>query len=1790
MTLNPIAFADEVNTQFLRYQLTAFPLADPDLAVQAHTMLGGMGTEAQLVKGPYVSLARSYAEGALLDDLVKAGALHPAVAGIAEHPKMFAHQQQVFDAVKAGWHCLVSTGTGSGKTEAFLYPILDHCFRLRDAGVPPGVTALLVYPMNALATDQLERLRRLLAGTGITFGMYVGSTPANDAELGSIQRLAPGEDFDAAAKRLARHPDVVLVPPEERVTEQEMQQEPPRILLTNINQLEYLLTSGRDHGLFENAPLRFIVFDEAHTYTGARGAEVALLIRRLRAFCNKTSDKVICIGTSATIADPKTGSRAAARFAQRFFGVDPDKVSLVSEVYETETWPDVRFRPPSLGEHAPELLEMALDAVDGEGDAERIFNLLDALSMTVDDRSVPWQAALHHALRTNDLVRLVFEVLARPMSLADATREVWRRLGRSPPNEADQAELLLYLALGAAAERDGSPLLRPQLHFFTRGLAGAAAIFDDNGTPQLYFSRARAAEDHSDLQLSAIFRVVSCRNCGQHFFDGWMGQIDSTVQGLNGGEADDGIVYWPRTAEGDGALFTITDRFVAELDDEARISDRLDERREEAFLCRFCGTIHDRPDDRCHNPQCMRDSPLVPVIKLRRNDEITTCPCCLAHGSRVGGRQYSALRPFAAIQVADVHILAQDMINAESSDNHRVIIFADNRQEAAFQAAWMADHARRYRLRHMIFRLIEDKETPTSIGDLVEGLNRQLRQNQGFARTLAPEVFASSVEEKYSSRIEQQMKKYLRIQILRELTTSYAQRDSLETWGKLRVAYYGIRPEDPVMQEIAGRFGLSPENLATGVEALLDSYRRASYLYDEQEPIFSHYWSIGMEEIQRGFLPMIDHPPRGLKLRRGEGDSSNFVTGVVSVRGRTTATNFITKWGVEPSDVVPLIEALWEAMIGPWRILKPVRLENDKGKPLNNAAGVFQVDTARIGLAPQHVRYRCSVCNRVHTRPTPRGACSKMNCPGRLTEEAPDVEDYNVGLLRRDFTMVMAREHTAQVPTDTRQIIEREFKRDGGSVNCLVATPTLELGIDIGSLDMVLLRNVPPLPANYWQRAGRAGRRHRMAVIYTYCNKRPHDEYFFEDPMRLLGGPIYPPRLNLKNPVMIEKHVHATIISVLTRIALREPQSEDGPGPVRTALAACLPNHISAYLYGEDRIPFPEPRSVAALDAAIAAHRDEIEREVAMVFADYWPDADRGEISREILGGYIDNTGVRLQEQIAVIYFRLMWAVTTRNAILEKEKQVVTLEESDRQLKRRCDDFIHDLAKPDLENYTLNVLARNGYLPGYAMYQGSISGFASNSYTPGWRRLSFELARPATLALREFVSGNMIYANGGKYRTTRYHLPLRDDRKGIAPDPYRVNLTTSQVLEGDVTPDGYADDGLVAILGIPICDADLGFLSHVSDLEASRFRLPVSTMGLLRPEHRGIDIYSVGEAELQYRHGQRIRLVNIGPADRAREGRTGYPICIVCGATRSPYASDREIQEFVEKHTKTCGQEPAWLAVTADAAIDGLLFPGFASGAEALNFGEGLRLAAVISLEMELDDLQLLLLPREDEVCDVLVYDPTTGGSGIVAQLLDRWEDIVRNGIDLLGSCPGECTTSCYECLRNYGNAFYHSQLDRHIAASILGRFCADPALRERLPPSIEQAHDPERGSTNTAEMRLASIFRKYGFPTNEPQRTIRLQGRGIETTPDFLFVSAGRGARVAVYLDGLSKGIHGDPGQQRKDQFIRMSLKTMGYEVVEIAASELDDPELLHMQLAIIASALQLPFDKSEEFYPAAP
>lgn len=289
MPMNPVHFAHGICDEFLRYIFSAFPITDPDLAKQARQNLKGKTSlDIPLVQGPFVTLSEAFAKGEAVQAMADRGLLHAIMPSLIGYPSMWLHQEQVLHAAKEGRHVLVATGTGSGKTESFLYPILDDLLRQRDQGIREGMTAILVYPMNALANDQLDRLRDMLGGTGITFAQWVGTTPATEADVVVDRFNGTGRQAYLAARSQRREEAQAedravrpLAPPEECLSEEDIRRRKPRILLTNFRQLEILTTRNPDLTLFAEAPLRYFVFDEAHTYGGATGAEVACLIRRV---------------------------------------------------------------------------------------------------------------------------------------------------------------------------------------------------------------------------------------------------------------------------------------------------------------------------------------------------------------------------------------------------------------------------------------------------------------------------------------------------------------------------------------------------------------------------------------------------------------------------------------------------------------------------------------------------------------------------------------------------------------------------------------------------------------------------------------------------------------------------------------------------------------------------------------------------------------------------------------------------------------------------------------------------------------------------------------------------------------------------------------------------------------------------------------------------------------------------------------------------------------------------------------------------------------------------------------------------------------------------------------------------------------------------------------------------------------------------------------------------------------------------------------------------------------------
>jgi len=1748
--------------------MTSFPLSDQRIADQANKQILGEHGSSPLVKGPYVSLSRAYKMGPAVSDLVEEGKLHPAIRGIAQYPNVFKHQAESLDAVQAGNHVIVSTGTGSGKTEAFLYPILNDCLKMRDAGEREGVTTVVVYPMNALATDQLDRLREMLAGTGISFGMYVGSTPYNESAL-SYQVRPKGnsrDDYEKKRREILQNKSTEVVCPfEERITEQELADKPPRILLTNFNQLEILLTRGRDLGMFRDAPLKYLVFDEAHTYTGVKGSEVSILIRRLRAFAKKTSDEVTCIGSSATISD-RDDPQAAQTFASRFFGIDKDKVALVEESYEDEKWASILYPQPLFTGDGEKLLEELLSALDDE-DPTKIGECASKFTGHEFSLSDNWQQDLNEHFRSSKYVKLLFQHLQEATHIDEAVEILHDALDRDEiDKEAGTIELLAMLALCGAAIKDDDALLKPKLHFFVHGLQGAVGVLDksdgDLTDVHFYMSRERAEEENKDRLPPAFYSVSTCRVCGQHAMETWLKELTLEGKDATGGDAEGDNVYWLPTPDQSGTRILFTNRFtVAEDDPDASVEAQIARRTLLMYACPFCGSFHQHEGDTCANDHCARSVKLLPIsiiLPQKEGSHLVSCPSCNTKPFRISGREVEAFRNLRAVTVADVHILAQDMLNADPSDDERLIVFSDNRQDAAFQAGWMQDHARLFRFRHLIYHFLESQDKPVSINEIENYLVGLYRTDKQLIKALCPEVFHTHTPQYFGTTTEQTLAKYIRLLLLQEFNRPFKHSRSLETWGLMKVVYAKVNNKSRDIQEWADEFNFTPEELVLGIEKLLDMWRRnGRMLYDEREPIFSHYWNPGDKEVANGFLPLIDFPPKGIKFTRGGADKEKFVAQVVSSGGITLAIGFVRKWGLDPERTNEFLEKLWD-WLKDNQLVTQVQLRSNIGNPLNGCGGVYQINSAMLGYETQMKQYQCNTCHRNHNSLTPGQVCSTHHCRGHLTQIEISEDDYNISTLLNPFKMVMAQEHSAQVPTQTRETVEREFKKSNGDVNTLVATPTLEMGVDIGDLDMVLLRNVPPLTANYWQRVGRAGRRHRMAVLYTYCRNSNHDNYFFDEPYRLLRAPVKPPRFNLKNRVMIQKHIHAAILSFLIR--------ENGEMPED------FPTFVDGYLFEENGRYRSKPKDVFSYGDLTANFKDELLEYLEGLFTQYWPEDAQDEVTSEILQGIISNASNELQEVVNRLFQRMQWARSTQEMINEKERGRPLIPSEER-LRKRCSDFIRSLKENSANSYTLTVLASNGYLPGYGTYSGSIVGRAERfKTTTGQSIFDFELNRPPSMAIREFVPGNLIYANSGRFQIGLFHLPIDHDQ--THGERYVIH-PESEVIEIIGQGEGYGDTDTVSLSAIATSDVDLTYVSRISDEEKLRFALPVKIMGLRKQTHRGGKSYSIGHnTDLHHLMGQDVRLINVGPSDRVAKGDYGFWICGICGGVRSPYSVDSVVEQFLEYHRDKCGKQPEPIGLSADVTVDGLLIKKMPGLNTAINLGVILKKAAANVIEMDVEDLQYLFFPQNEDEVDLFLYDPMPGGSGLLKQIIEDWDKVRNEGLKITGECKQQCETACYECMKSYRNVFYHEILDRRRASEILGDL-----------ETIEFSHDiPENiieedgvgENTLPSEERLENILSNEGFPQPTKQHSIPLTVDGFptlkRTIPDFVYIEK----KIAIYLDGMSGHLHGNPATELVDRLITDMLDELGWKVIRIQYPELNDSQVMSIYFRQLARALK--------------
>ena len=1129
---NPIATARKVENSYREYIATTIHFADANLQCQLERILS---TPGYLAKGPFLEAAPPYRKDVTVTELVCEGVLCDSMLHLGggdaqkfdpDRP-LYLHQVRAIRKAAAGRNYAVVTGTGSGKTECFLLPILnDILSEFEEAGPSAGVRAMILYPMNALANDQLKRLRTLLEGTGITFGRYTGDTEETEAKA----RLKWREE-NPGQTRL----------PNEIISREEIRKSPPNILLTNYSMLEYLLLRPEDAPLFGGAfgvNWRHVAIDEAHIYSGALGTEIAYLLRRLKARIEAETGKLPklhCYATSATIGSEEDMPKVAV-FAQDLFGepfaCDDKNLDVITSVKDQ---PQDALDPVPWGTLPMRAwAELRAELADSEKTApEAIREILskacvpeDVLSRMDDETAlVGLGKILLGEGSTMKLVRRCSELL----DLTDVAQIGEIGIEGLCGDEEGIAVLTAMVEVLSAAQRSKDvPILSSRYHSFLRAPEGVFLnLHNRRLTPH-----KTVAEDYDGEHETPVYEVSVCRHCGQAYILG------------NEESAKEASTAWlnPRHEGTDADDEFIPRRYYRILGDELE----RDSDEEAQWLCPVCGSLHHEAEGGRHR-FVHEESVRVPVAlnqveSKQADEEEARCRHCgyqssvaiqpmrvspEAAGSVVCYDLVREIPPFERDEEPDEDDWFSDVDEERRAGN--VICFSDKRQDAAFFAPAMERTYGSVTRRQLIREAVEAKGA----------------DGEGCSPTAVINWIAGIANKRYPGLLGADKKGEVTAWLLDELAAEDS-RNSLEGLGVVRIepTDFNVGFEHP---KVRGLVSKCIGQIGTG---------RLSWLNEDDYILFAKVCLELLRERNTIEVPEGVPAMRKNREKRGNfvvlgGENSSELKDVVQFAGAsTTATEnkrsaFVRRYAraihgaeITRDDSLRLLQSLF------WFLVQYLggffKGEGYLVGPKGTVKEIFRLNKDIWTLYPHRdddVVYRCDSCG-CETHLDTKGVCMTTKCTGRMQcmtfAEAKDKDRYYKVVYQEEALPLDIEEHTAQLSSKKAREIQGAFIK--GDVNVLSCTTTFELGVDVGDLRAIFMRNVPPSTANYTQRSGRVGRRAgKPGYAITFARLRPHDIAHFNDPSSIISGETRVPICYLDNSAIAIRHVYAVALSEFFR-------------------------------------------------------------------------------------------------------------------------------------------------------------------------------------------------------------------------------------------------------------------------------------------------------------------------------------------------------------------------------------------------------------------------------------------------------------------------------------------------------------------------------------------------------------------------------------------------------------------------------------------------------------------------------
>lgn len=1772
MTLHPILALDQVIDEYRSYLQSEFRAKDPALNAALEAELD---QPRFLAQEPFFQAHRPFRCGKAWAQLP----LDPKLARVMEDrarqhgsptPEFaFAHQSGAIDELLSPTPrpVVVATGTGSGKSEAFLLPVIQNALADATRFKQSGLTAILVYPMNALANDQKKRIDEYIAAAG-------------------FNGVIKAAQYDRSTSQQER---------------EALRRNPPHILLTNYMMLEYLLVRPADRdGIFANHRCRFLVLDEVHTYRGALGANIALLVRRLQSHLAQARQDwqltgpgveqaqrfptLTPVATSATIKsvnEESIGRAAAIRqrdeAVQAFFGkltgVDPSTIQVFGEEIEDVTIPaDAQYAP------------QPQTAVVHINDLEHVRQAICALAAL--DPGTPLAAAVTHCRLLWDLNHWLIK---QPLSISQLVAKVRQEVPSRQAISVAQihAEVKTALVAGAALPDGMIGALRLRAHRFVRGgwqfhrcLNPACGRLYPMGEEQCTACGYKTAPLHL------------CRNCGADYLQ------------LAGTPETEPLHPFQRNVDQEEWMLYEPAKFDLTINNDAADDDEEEERPTRTRSQRQLTTprqMKKRPvlagsfDPHTLTFSTNRaDYPLQVILAPAR----TRCLCC---GGTAGSR--NVISPLSIGTSAALKVMAEGLFGAladahregrHSTDKERLLIFCDSRQDAAHQARFIIFASRYDRMRRALVRLLE-QHGPLSLQRTVELLG-----DWGEHHRDNPHL-PEDPKRRISSQQREEIRAWEEAPLLDEIAITAGYRATLLNLGLVGITYEGL--EEWVQERgraTATALGVSLDQLAYLCRCVLDEMRirgalsRPMLRYHPQHTACPRFvekaeWERSLPSPQGypctddgdplAYLP--EEPPYGIRVhnawrRTGVGGRPPRLANVIShLRERFACA----KGSTTEAHVLAIFNLLQQG-----NYIDAYELFGYREK-----AKLLQVNEAIVilTLLNEADRQHCNVCGAPRAVAPAYAPCPL--CHGAIVHwPAAAIEQHrSVQRIRLPFVVPLeAREHTAQVPNSARTKLEIDFKAplSASKINLLACSPTLEMGIDVGGLDAVALRNIPPRPDNYAQRGGRAGRRTRVGLVLGYARSTPHDQYFYDKPTEMIAGEVPAPALALGNRDVLLRHINAIVFGAAQpglagkMVDYVSPQGELISEKIDELVVALEQQFGYAEQMANEAFG-AEILAAAGLEPAdLQAHLARLPDRVRDVFA---------RTARQVieLRQAMERWYTQLQDRGASFHAGEMIA---RLLGMRTESQQGATDADDRSA-----------------GYPLRRFAEFGILPGYEF-----------PTEPATLRLLGEANEdePISVArvfgLGQFQPEAQVYARAQRWKvfgldTSSPWNPRTDGPSWLYHVCRQCNLRFPATQPRCPR---CADDNQS---GVRPAYAYGGFVARRDEAPVLNEEERVAMRNLVRsyPQWDG-DVIGRWQADtwsLRLSRQEEVRWLNEGLPPTKSDidaGRpylsldaNGFLLCGSCGAMLTPpepVLKDGRGRRNAQANTPSkpsfghyancpqAHQEPKPLALVTAGRTEVLrLLRPLPAGVEAkeiqpwaLSLGYALHTGICQHYMLDTGELEFVLegpWPSHHNGQTIgqialTFIDPSLGGAGYLPRIAAELHLAAQRALDHLDH-PG-CETACYRCLKSYTNQRYHDQLQWPLAIPDLEALAAASPIAQPLtrgdiadPTPWLEAYSAGVGSP--LELKFLRLFEQHGFHPEKQVALVHESQRRPFTIADFAVPAR----RLAIYIDGASIHVGAN---LRRDRHIRQQLQTMEppWQVVVLRATDLEDGAALVARL----------------------